>query len=830
MVIVLQEFATDLRYAFRMLRKAPFASLTIILCLGYGIGGTGTVYAWTESLLFDPVPVVRDPNRLVSLRTVTTRGDANLSYPNLKDIRDDEAAVPAASRTFQSIAAFSIRRFGLRTEAATEERSAEPIWGELATANYFDVLGVSPVIGRGFAAGEDSTATPVVVISYGLWKRKFAGSPDVRGKVVWINNRQMTIIGVAPEHFNGTISRLALDVWMPISMQTEVAGNPYLLQERGVRWLDTFARLAPGVELPAANARAQTLGARLAANYVEMKDLGLRARTLDVGPVERVAAVFIVLLGISGLVVLIVCSNVANLLLLRGAAREHEMAVRVALGARPDRLVRQLMTECLLLAVGGIIVATAYVAVMRNALSSMAPASPLPLVITTDFDLSVFVVLVAVGLGTVFIFGLMPALRSARAAVRGSMAGGSRGGTSRGAKVRGALVSAQFALSLTVLVIAGLFIRRLGDLRSVDRGFHSAEQVMLSSVDFEAAGIRGDSTERILTDRIVERVRALPGVRSAASATFVPLGFLGYQSTTVAVDGYAPQPGEPMTFLYNRVTDGYFDTMGVTVVHGRGVEARDTRDAEGVAVVNQAFAARFWPGADALGHRIQLNGRALTVVGVVADGKYEFTAPLDQPSPPFLYVSYAQWGGYTLFIHARVDPPRDPLQLFAGIQRAVLDVDSRLSTTSPSTLEAYSSVPYLPIGLASSVLTIMGFAALILATLGLYAVIGYAVAQQQKEIGIRMALGATQGLVVRRFLGYAARYAGAGALVGTVLATLIARLLASKLPGSVPPQLGDRVVPFVLAALALGTVAAIAAIIPANRAARVSPTVALRED
>ena len=533
---VLREFLHDLPFAFRTLRKAPFASLTIILCLGYGIGGTGTVYAWTESIIFDPVPGIRDPDRLVSLRTTTTRGDGNVSYPTFKDIRDEEAATPAGStKAFSAVAAFGIRRFTIRTEAATETRAAEPIWGELTTANYFDALGVSPVLGRGFAVAEDSSATPVAVISYAFWQRKFAGSPDVRGKQIWINNVAVTIIGVAPDRFHGTIARLGMDIWIPVTMQPQLAGNPYLLGERGIRWLDTFARLAPGVLLERANARAATLGARLAASYTEQKDLGLRARTLDVGPVERMGAIFSVLLGISALVMLIVCSNVANLLLLRGAAREHEMAVRVALGAQPDRLIRQLLTECLLLAIGGIIVATGYVAVMRNALSSFAPASPLPLMVTTDFKLSVFVELVVVGIGTVFIFGLMPAVRSVRAAIRGSMGGGSRGGTSRGARVRGALVSAQFALSLTVLVIAGLFIRRLEDLRRLDRGFHTPEQVVLASIDFEVSGVQGDSLERVFTDRVVERIGALPGVRSAAAATFVPLGFLGYSSAAYSV-------------------------------------------------------------------------------------------------------------------------------------------------------------------------------------------------------------------------------------------------------------------------------------------------------
>lgn len=826
---MLRDLATDLRFALRMMRKSAFASATIILCLGFSIGATGTVFAWTRSIVFTPVPGVVDPEGLVSFRTVTSRGDANVAYATYQDIRDAESARP--TRILDAIGATSVRRFSLRTDPGADTRLAEPIWGSLVSANYFEVLGVQPVIGRGFLASEDSTggAAAVVVISHGLWERRFASDPDVRGRRIRVNNRELTIVGVAPKGFIGTVSRLAMDLWIPLVMQPELGGSRDLLALRSVRWIDAFGRLAPGVSLAAANAAARQTGVRLSERYAELKDLGLRARTFDVGPVERMAQIFAVLLGLSILVVLIVCSNVANLLLLRGAAREHELAVRLALGAGRGRVVRQLMTECLLLALGGVAVAAGVAAWAKNALTSLAPASPLPIVATTEMSASVLAVIGSVGIATIFAFGLAPALRSTRISVRASLTGGgTRGGTAQGSRLRGALVSAQFALSLAVLATAGLFLHRLDEIQRVDRGFRDAEQVLLATVDFGLAGVATDSMRHLLTERIVSQLAALPGVRAASAATFVPLGFLGYQSRTVRIDGYAPQPGEPMTFLINSIAAGYFDTMGIPVEAGRPIDLRDRAGAERVAVVNETFAQRFFGSGSAVGRRIHLDNDELTIVGVVADGKYEFLVPLDQPSPPFIYVPFAQWSNSTVVMHVRTTG--NPLAMVGAVSRTVAEADSRLTAMSPSTLEAYSSVPYLPIRLASRVLTALGIAALILATLGLYSVIAYAVAQQAREIGIRMALGATPKRLVNHFLSYAARYAGVGAVAGTLLAVFIARFLAARIPGSVSPEVGDRVVPFSLAVLTLGVVAVVAALIPANRAARVSPTVALREE
>ncbi|MBI4477819.1 MAG: ABC transporter permease, partial [Acidobacteria bacterium] len=710
--MLLRDFWHDVRFALRMMRKSVLASATIILCLGFAIGATGTVFAWMEAVIFEPAPGVRDLGRLASLKTTAVDGsEMSLSYPDYREARDSIARGDA--RMFLDLGAFSIRRLNMRVGAAADMRLAEPLWGALTSANYFDLLGVRPIAGRGFLAGEDAAAggAPVAVISHTLWQRRFAGDRAVLGRRVWLNGREMTIVGVAPPGFYGTIARLAMDLWIPVTMHGEIGGDSGIFEE-DARWLQVFGRLTPGVSLESARDAAQMVGARLAASHPADKNLGLTARSLDVGPVDRMAPLLTVMLGITVLVVLIVCSNVANLLLQQSAAREHETAVRLAMGARPARIVRQLMTESLLLAAGGVVAGGAVLLSARNALVTLVPDTPLPVVTDTPVDVRIVLVLAGAGLAALFVFGLAPALRSARVAVRASLSGGAtRGGSRGGGPWRGALVSAQFALSLAVLVTAGLFLHRLDELRRVDRGFRDPEHVVLSTVNFTMSGV--EEGERDLTERLVDQVARLPGVRSAAAASFVPLGFVGYSSMDASVDGYVPRPGESMSFLVNRVSGAYFATMEIPIVRGRAIEAADREGARPVAIVNEAFVRRFWGQGDPLGRGIRVDGRNLTVVGVAADGKYEFLAPLDAPSPPFVYLPFAQWGHWEVVLHVRA--AGDPLALVPSIQRTVTSVDARLSAMNPATLDSYSSVPYLPVRLGSRVLSVLGAGALMLA-------------------------------------------------------------------------------------------------------------------
>jgi predicted permease len=381
-----------------------------------------------------------------------------------------------------------------------------------------------------------------------------------------------------------------------------------------------------------------------------------------------------------------------------------------------------------------------------------------------------------------------------------------------------------------VLIVAILFVRRLDELQQVDHGFRDAEHVLVATVDLGLAGLRGDSVNRQTAERMLERLRTIPEARSISLATFVPLGFLGYSSMAVSVDGYVPQRGEDTTYFSNRVTEGYFETMGIPILRGRAIDAQDRgTDADRrVAVVNEAFAQRYWKTEDPIGRVVKANGKTVTVVGVARNGKYYFLEPLDNPSPPFIYVPFAQWPAGVVVVHARA--AGDPLLLMSAIRREVAAANPELSVLSPTTLENYTAVPIMPIRLGAAILTLLGGAALLLAALGLYAVIGYAVTQRQREIGVRMALGATPRRVVIAFLKEAGRYAGFGAPAGLLLAGVVVSGIQGYAPYILPQLSGARPIAVALALSALTSVALLAALVPARRATRVDPTTALRAE
>ena len=805
-----------LRYAFRSIRSAPLASGVVVLCIGVSIGATTTVFAWTEHLVYRALPAVADADRVVSVATRAQGSQQSVSYPDYLDWRDQSQSVPA-------MAAFGFGQFALRASDDNGGRPAEPVWGLLVTDNYFDVLGVRTVAGRGFAPGESRVAkeAPLAVISHRLWVQRFGGEPSAIGRHIKLNGVDVSIVGVAPANFGGTFVGLAFDVWVPVTMHPALTGEARMLEARDIRWLQTLGRLREGTTLVEAREELRTISGRLAATYPENAGREAYVQPLDIGPAQRLASLFSVLLGLTGLVTLIVCSNVANLLMLRGAARRYEIGVCLALGCGRGRIIGQLLCESMLLAGAGAILGVIVAQAGQQILPALMPPSPLPMALQGSLNARILAFGVLLAAAMVPIFGLLPAIHAFKGAVMPSLRL-ARGGAGRGsARLRSALVVAQLALSLTALVSAGLFLRSLTVLGTIDRGFTRPESVLLVTTDLDQAGYRSPEERVVTVDRLLAGVRALPGVASATAATFVPLGFSGYRSVNIKVPGYVPAENESMAILSNRVAPDYFATMGIAVPHGRAIDARDTSGIAPVVVVNQAFVQRFLPGRDPIGLSIDAGLGAATVIGVAANGKYRFDR-LEESAPPHVYLPYAQQTPASITLHVRSSGR--PGDLVPAVRQVFASIHSDLPMTGVTTLDEYTSLPMFPVRLGTTILSSLGLVALLLAATGLYGVMAYRVAQRWRELALRMALGASRlemfGLVFKD----GARQTAFGIVAGLVLSAGVLRLIAMRLP-----QLGAPDAPVMATAIGvLIAIALAAALLPAVRAARVDPAVVLR--
>jgi predicted permease len=804
-----------IRYAFRSIRSAPLASGVVVLCIGLSIGATTTVFAWAEYLVHRPLPAVTALERLVSVATRAQGNQQSVSYPDYLDWRDHSQSLPA-------LAAFGFGQFALRASGDTS-RGAEPVWGLLVTDNYFDVLGVSPVLGRAFAPGESRVAkeAPLAVISHRLWVQRFGGDPAAIGRHVRLNGTDIAIVGVAPANFGGTFVGLAFDVWIPITMHPALTGEPHFLETRDTRWLQTIGRLREGVTLAEAREELRLISGRFAATYPENAGREAYVTPLNIGPAQRLESLFSVLLGLTGLVTLIVCSNVANLLMLRGAARRYEIGVCLALGCGRHRIIGQLLCESMLLAGAGAILGAAVAWSGQQLLPALMPPSPLPIALQGNLNGRILGFGVCLAAAMVPFFGLLPAIHAFKGAVMPSLRLARGGAGRKSVRLRSALVVAQLALSLTALISAGLFLRSLTFLATIDRGFSGPEAVLLVSTDFDQAGYRSPAERAVTVDRLLSGVRAMPGVESATAATFVPLGFSGYRSVNVHVPGYVPADNESMAILSNRITGGYFATMGIQVPHGRAIDDRDTAGTAPVAVVNQAFVQRFMPGREPIGVTIDADSGPVTVIGVAANGKYRFDR-LEESAPPHVYFPYAQHTAASITVHVRSSGR--PGDLVPALRQVFASINPDLPLTGVTTLDEYTSLPMFPVRLGTTILSSLGLVALLLAATGLYGVMAYRVAQRWRELALRKALGASRPEVFALVFRDGARQTAFGILTGLVLSAGVLRLIALRLP-----QLGVPDVPVVAGAIAiLLAIALAAALLPAVRAARVDPSTVLR--
>ena len=803
----------DLKFACRMLVRRPAFTLVAILILGLGIGANATIFSWVQTVLLQPVPGV-DVSPLVSLSGRTTsRRNLSFSYPNFIDLRG------ARPDGLDDVIAFRGVAMNLRGDGEPRR-----VWGQLVSPNFFDVLRLRPVLGRGFLESDASALDrePVAVLSYGAWQGLFAGDPRIVGRRITLNARPFTVIGVAPEGFRGTMIGLSLDVFVPITMQRAFMSGQDRLSQRGSAFLFVFGRLSEGSTLQRAQASLDVVAARLAEAHPVNEGRGIAVEPLwQTGAAGMLLPVMATLMAVVGVVLLIACANLAGLLLARAAGRQREIAVRLAVGASRGRLVRQLLLESVLLAAAGGVAGVVVAVWTSGTLMTFMPPTPFPVAFDAGVDLGVVMFAIAVTFVTALAFGLLPALRASRPDVNAVLkdAAGSVGGGAARARIRNALVVAQVALSLVLLVCAALFVRGLNHARSLDPGFSLLEGVM-AAVDLLPNGydaVRGTAFHH----RLLEQVRALPHVEAATIASNMPLDIGRGSEMSVDIEGYTPAPNEEVDAFYNRVGPSYFDTMGIPIVSGRPLDHRDIDGSQLSVVVNETMAGRYWPGQDPIGRTIRFGAGPAIVVGVATDGKY---GQMNEPAQNHMYVPIAQFFRHDAILIVRTDGNSAPVipALHAEVKK--LDPNLPLFDVRPVS-EHLKLAVFIP-RLASTVLGLFGVLALLLAIVGLYSVVALGVAQRTREIGVRVAMGATRRDILRLVLRQGMKLTIIGLAAGLALSVAAAQALRSQLIGVGPTD----IISFAGTSTVLLVVALLACAIPARRAARLDPVRALRLD
>ena len=800
----------DLRHAFRSLVQRPGFTAAIVLTLGLAIGANATIFSWLDALVFNPLPAVPRNGELVVVRFATpTRPNLSLSYPNYRDVRD------GLPRRLAGVAVYDLMPVAMRAGDGPER-----VWAQPASGNLFEVLQVDAALGRTLQPADEQGRVPAAVISHGLWQRRFAADPAVIGKAVAFNGHPFEIVGVAPPGFRGAMNGLAMDVWIPVTLHGQLTGRD-LTEARGSGWLQGIARRAPGASDAEITASLKAIAARLAADQLIGAD-----RTLRIGPLSEDGAaqvllpVVSVVMGVVVLVLLIACANVSGLLLARAVSRRHEVAVRMALGASRWRLARQLLLESLVLAVAGGAAGVTIALWTSRGLDVLLPPMPFPVLIGAGLNANVLLFSAAVVVVATLIFGIAPALQGSRGHLQATLRASRSGTAGEGrARLRRVLVVSQVALAMVLLISAGLFVRTLANAYDVDPGF-TRRNAVLAAFDLSSLGY-DETAGRALLDRLIARAEALPGVERASASTMVPLTVGEGSDMGVTIDGYTPGPDEDIVAYYGMVAPGYFETMGVPIVAGRPIDARDTADAGLVAVINETMARRYWKERDPVGGRIRVGREWVTVAGVAQAGKY---SSLSEPARSVLYLPIHQYYRSNPVLHVATSGPAGPA--IASVRQAVAEVAPDLALYDVRTLEEHLRMSVAVPRMAAMLLGIFGALALVLAAVGLYGLIAFVVGQRTQEIGVRMALGAGRGDILRNVLGQGARLGVAGLVIGALAAAFATPLMSSLLVNVSPTDL----MTFAATGAVLLAVALVAAWIPARRAANLDPVEALRND
>jgi predicted permease len=820
----------DVRYAARTLRRSPVFSLIAIATLALGIGANTAIFSVVNVVLLRALPVPR-PHQLIALTTIYPNDtEAMFSYPGYMQLRDGAASVAEA------IAASRVRR-----DAITIDALPEVVNYKWVSGNYFDTLGVPAFIGRFLQPADDQSppGVPVAVLSYSYWTERFGSDPSVLGRTFRFKTTTFTVIGVMPRGFFGDTGAEALDIWMPIT--TQPGAPPSSWRGHSTTWLGILARLKPGVTITQARAVLEPVYDRLREEIYQGAEgadfrKSVRASRLSVTEASRgtsrvrdaLSTPLVVLTALVGLVLLITCANVTNLMLARAAARARETAVCLAMGAGRIRVARHGLAEALILALlggaGGLFIAYWGTAALSRTLSATLPIS---LDVTPDIRVLVFTVLVSCL--TAIVCGLAPAIRAAAIDPlpalkigRGSTAGGVR------LRLRRTLVIMQIAASLVLIIVASLFVRSLVAIGRIDAGF-DVDGVLLVQVA-PPADAQPLSAEQMrqLYQRLVAAAEATPGVRSASVAFSSVLGSGKWQQA-ITVDGVVPPEGVTWRSLVNSVSAHYFSVMGIPVQRGRAFGDDDRDGSTKVVIVSRAFAARFFGDADPIGQHIGLCSSdpcrsdvpMMEVIGVTADAKY--VALREQPRP-ILYVPFTQ--SQTNLHELEVRTTGDPALIAPALHRVLSSVDARLAIVGLTSMRDHVNSSLIAERLVAQLSVIFGIFALALAGIGLYGLIAYLTAQRAAEIGIRLALGANAGTVLVQVLRESFGLFAIAVMLGLPLALIGARVLASQLYGVGP---GDPVA-VTISLITLATVAAVAAYLPARRASRIDPISALRAE
>lgn len=818
----MNEFIQDLRYGVRMLFKSPGVTLVAVLALGLGIGANTAIFSGVSAFIFRPLPVP-EPDQLVRPFEVTgDRGATDsFSYPDFADYRDQNSAFAGMVAEDMTQAAIS------------DQNQNDVIWGQVVSGNFFDVLRVTPILGRGFAPEEDKTlgTHPVVVIGYGLWQRRFASDPNIVGKTISLNNRAYNVIGVAPQTFKGSKFGLSLDFWAPMMMAEELKHSPDLLKERDSHWMTVVARLKPNVSREQASADLSGIAQRLNQTYPNERGgtTSVVVQTEIDGRWDEAAAVMksgsAIAMAIVGFILLIACANVANLLLARAASRRKEIGIRLAVGASRARLIRQLMTENLLLSVlgGGLGLLLAYWG--TGFMQGFVPV--LPYNVVSDFfalDSRALVFTLVVALATGLVFGLAPAWHASNPEIVPILKGDAnpqQSGKRRRITLRSSLVAAQVALSLVVLVCGGLFIKSFRTAQKVDPGF-AARNVLLVSINPQLVGYDEEQTKNVFR-QIVDRASGLPGVEAASVARLMPLGDSSSSSGPILKEGEVLPPGSSgRDIMNNVVSPGHFRTLQIPIIAGRDFDDRDRKGVPRVIIVNERMAQLLWSGENAIGKHIfigQSSKDPIEVVGVVKTGKYRGLA---EDPRPFYYSPMAQRGasGMTLLVRTS----GDPRSLVGAVRSEVETIDRRIPLAGIKTITEHLTWALWAPNMAATLALAFGVVALLLSAVGLYSVMAYVVSQRTREVGIRMALGAKRADVLKMITSQGMKVAAIGIVIGFVMSLALARVLTAVLIGVSAYDL----MTFVLVPLLLVLVAFVACMVPARRAAKVDPLVALR--